>query len=105
MPRLRREREFQDRIVPPEDLGEHSLCASGRKFPGIHTFVVRQLLTVIERQIDAVYRVSKEPALGQKPREEHTVPVLVGDLVDEMVKPLRAALPIAQISGLSAAHP
>ena len=49
-------------------------------------------------------RVSEKSVLGQKAGEEHPVPVLVGDFVDEMVQLLGAFLPVTLVSGLPAAH-
>ena len=105
LPRLWGEGEFQHRIVPAEDLREHSFRAPRRELPGIHTLAVCQFPAVLQRQVDGVFRVSEEAVLGKKPGEEHPVPVLVGDFVDEMVQILGAVSPIESVASLPSAHP
>ena len=105
LPRLWGEGEFQHRIVPAENLREHSFRAPRRELPGIHTLAVCQFPAVFQRQVDTVLRVSEKSVLGQKTGEEHAVPVLVGHLMDEMIDTLGALLPIELVSSLPASHP
>ena len=49
--------------------------------------------------------VSEEPVLGEKAGEEHPVPVLVRNFVDEMVQTLGVGLAILQVSDLPTAQP
>ena len=105
LPCLWGEGELQHRIVPVEDLRKHSFRAPRRELPGIHTLAVCQFPAVFQRQVDTVFRVSEEPVLGQKAGEEHPVPVLIRDFVDEMVQLWGVGFPIELVPGLPAAHP
>jgi hypothetical protein len=81
----------QGRAVGAEDVGQHARGVVAGDFPfaacgGIEALGVFLAIGQADR---VAVRVHQQIALGQEAREEHAVPVFVGDLGDEVVDGLR----------------
>ena len=87
-PALRGEADLHRRVVGPEDTGQHLAGVASCQRPGIRLALLgRQLLTLRDRYRHAE-RVYQEPVLGQEAGEQHPVPLLIGDLLDEGLQPV-----------------
>lgn len=88
-------------IVGEEDAGQHKGGITGSQFPGAgRAFLQSQLGAILQRDGHAV-RVQEQVVLGQEAGEQHAVPLLVGDLLDQLWNAFGLAA-AAELSGLGA---
>ena len=105
LPGLRRQREFQYRVVFTKDLRKHALGASTRERPRIHSLLASELPAVFQRQVDAFLGIGQESVLGQKASEKHAMPVLVRHLVSQTANLLDPGLAVPLVPHLTSVHP
>ncbi len=82
---LRGELDLQQHVIGPEDLRQHPAGVSGRQDVAVGCPLRGcQLLALLEADRHAV-GVHQQVVLGQEPGEEHPVPVLVGELLGQVL--------------------
>jgi hypothetical protein len=96
---------FKHRISLPEDLGQRPLRVVRGEGVPIDASLAGEFLDLVEADGLVEFGVNQKAVFSQETGEEQSVPVLVGDLVDEAVDGLRAGGRIATISELSSASP
>ena len=77
LPRFRWQLDSERRIVGPEDLRQHRRGESASERPGILALLPGEFPAVVEGDRSLVLRLDQEAVLGQKPCEQHPVPVFV----------------------------
>ena len=85
---LRRQDQFEDRRIEPEDLWQHAGGEPGRKLPSVgRTFIGGEVFTLFEGDGHGVIRVGihQQIVLGQEAGKQHSVPVLVGDFFHKTI--------------------
>ena len=95
-----RQPHLEHRQVGPEHLRQHGSGEMRRHAPLVHVLPSRQLLALVQRDRNAHLRLDEQAVLGQKPSEQHAVPVLVGALLRQMLDGLGAGV-VALIAELT----
>lgn len=88
LPRFRRETHLECGIAGSEDAREHPLGIRRGELPGIDAALGGQFAALVHRDGLPQSGLHEQMILGQEPREEHPVPVLVRNLVREPVERL-----------------